>query len=147
MAEVSRYVIDASVVAKWHLKDEEHAEIAARVFDDLQLGHIDLLAPYHLKYEVGSSILKASRRQRLTPSEALRSLELSAYWGIHLVNGLHLEGFQVAQRLGCGYYDAIYLALADVSDMAFLSADDKLRVTVSNRFRHFLWIQDYKSPL
>ncbi len=44
MAEVPRYVLDASVAVKWHLDDEDHAEQALAVLADYESGRISLAA-------------------------------------------------------------------------------------------------------
>ena len=63
MAEIPRYVVDASVATTWHLKDplERHVALAEQVLRDFQEARIELLAPDHIRYEVGSAILNATR--------------------------------------------------------------------------------------
>ena len=66
MTEALVLVVDASVVVKWHLRDEEFVDLALRVLQDYQDGRIDLLAPDHVRYEVPNAIRVAVSRSRLS---------------------------------------------------------------------------------
>jgi predicted nucleic acid-binding protein len=59
MAE--RFVIDASVAAKWFLKDsfEDHVELAEEVLIDALAGGVELHAPRLMSYEVCRLLWKA----------------------------------------------------------------------------------------
>jgi predicted nucleic acid-binding protein len=62
-------VVDASVAVSWLLRlpDEAHGAEAERVFADHTAGRVQLVGPPHLTTEVGSALLKAVRRGRITP--------------------------------------------------------------------------------
>lgn len=49
-----RLVVDASVVSKFFLKDEDHTAEAQQLLDDFASGSIELVAPQYLLYEVES---------------------------------------------------------------------------------------------
>ncbi len=57
-----RYVIDASVAAKWFLKDsfEDHVDLAEGILVDVLAGDIVLHAPRLMTYEVSRLLWKAS---------------------------------------------------------------------------------------
>ena len=64
MADIPLFVVDATVLVKWHLKDEEFAQHADLIKQDLLDGKIHLLAPDHIFAEVGSAIRKATAHLR-----------------------------------------------------------------------------------
>ena len=51
-----RYVVDASVVVKWHLRDERDGDAADYVLDQFREGRTRLVAPVHIRDEVSSAI-------------------------------------------------------------------------------------------
>src|SRR3972149_982905 len=89
MVEIPRYVIDASVLIKWYLEDEEHLEPAASVREDYTRGAINLLAPAQLRHEVASAVLKATRHtnrpKRLSVPEGREIIQLVLDWNIESV--------------------------------------------------------------
>ena len=58
-------VIDASVVLKWYLSDEQLGEKALTLLDGFLKQKIDLWAPHLLFYEVLNGLLLAGRKGRL----------------------------------------------------------------------------------
>jgi excisionase family DNA binding protein len=56
MRDSSRYVVDASVAAKWDLNDEEYQDPAYALLIDYQEGRTQLIAPDHLRYEVANTL-------------------------------------------------------------------------------------------
>src|SRR5687767_8584463 len=80
-------VVDASVAAKWYLRDEEHREQANHLLARLSAGRAVLAAPVQIRYEIPSAIVAANRRRepRLSREEAeqaiaeLLSTDLTTY--------------------------------------------------------------------
>lgn len=141
----ARLVVDASVVTKWYLNDEDHvfhATVIAREFAD---NRIRLLAPDHIRYETVNAILNASRRGRFDPLSAMNAV--SGFLGLKIQtvsdDRLLIRAFESATRYGCAFYDALYLALADEAQCAFVHADRRLHSTLGGRFERELWIEDY----
>ena len=71
---VRRVVIDASVVLKWRLRDEEATDKADALLDDFLAGNMLLLAPTLLDYEIANALRMAVIRQRLNEQEAFTAL-------------------------------------------------------------------------
>ena len=67
--ESPRFIIDASVVTKWHLRDEQYTEQADALLTEFRDGRVHLLAPDQIRYEVASAIRAALRTKRLRPEE------------------------------------------------------------------------------
>jgi predicted nucleic acid-binding protein len=145
VAESPRYVIDASVIGKWHLIDEDHIQQALAVLEDLRRGFIDLVAPVHLRYEVRSLILRAVRARRLSYESALVTASEFELRGVRLIDSPANAdtAIQTAMRYGIGYYDSLYIALADELGVRLIHADGRLRRGLGGRFPLELWIEDY----
>lgn len=148
MAEIARYVIDASVAVKWllRLRDEPFTEQADAVLADYRDGRIELLAPEHIRSEVGHALRRATRRQRITQHHGRAALERFYAWRIPAVgdDALQLGGWDYCHRFSCSYYDGLYLALADMAGCPFIHADAKLRRTLGDHFPAARWIEDYE---
>ena len=114
MAEVPLFVVDATVAAKWHLKDEEFVEHADLIKQDHLDGKIQLMAPSHIYAEVGSSIRKATLLRRLRFEQALASIQDIPNWGVLLIHELLLpEALALSRRFSLSFHDSLYLALAE----------------------------------
>jgi predicted nucleic acid-binding protein len=104
------------------------------------------VGPSHLSSEVGSALLKAVRRGRIMREEGRASLEAFRRLRIREARGdaLALATRDLAERFGCSYHDAEYLALADLLGRPFVHADEKLRDKLGGSFLHEIWIEDYR---
>lgn len=116
---MTRYVVDASVGAKWFLPEEHTAE-AARL---LRSPH-ELIAPDIFAAEVADSLLKRIRRKLMSVDEAVPYV-IACPWLVSLRDLVPLAApaFEVARLFGIGLYDAAYVALARQEDCEFVTAD------------------------
>lgn len=120
--------VDASVGAKWFLRDEPDSDTALVLFDRFTNGEIDLCVPTLFFCEMGSVLLTAVRRGRLTREAALGNV--ADLQGLHLdtvpLTG-ELEAAMVyGLRLGLSLYDAVYLAAAESRGVPLLTYDRRL---------------------
>lgn len=147
MPEAPRYVLDASVAVKWHLRDEQHVVPALRALSDYREGRVDLLAPDHIRYEVASAIRVAVLRGRATPEEGRSSLADFYGWQIPTIrsDSLIFFAYEQALTLSCSLYDALYIALAKSTHAPLVYADERMRRNIGHRFPLALWIEDYLS--
>lgn len=145
-----RLVADASVVAKFYLKDEDHADTAQRLLDDFEVGAVDLVGPEFLTYEVASALLGAVRRRRLEAEVARRALNHFLTLGMQLVGAdpqsMVQEAYGLADGMSCGLYDALYLNVAVILGLPLVTADERFYRGVSPRTSALVWIGDYQSP-
>jgi predicted nucleic acid-binding protein len=144
MREARRFVVDASVVVKWHLHDEDFVQPALALLRNFEVGTLDLVAPLHVEYEVSSAIRNAVRTRRISPTQgraAIENLFALDLPTVHHAN-LILAGYDEALRFGCSVYDGLYLALAEAARCAFVYADQRLRNTLAGRFPLAVWIED-----
>ena len=125
---MTRLVVDASVAAKWVLK-EANSDAARRIVDRAQL-----LAPDLLWAELGSLLWRRHRLGELSASDArgmlrtLRGVPVRSYALFPLLP-LALE---IALTIGHSVYDCVYLALANQEDCRVVSADRRLQSAVAS---------------
>lgn len=119
-------IIDASIAAKWFLKEEDSAQA-----DALLKKSLPLRAPTLIRTEVSSAIAKAVRFYSLSDTSAKA---LNDLWHQRLQKGLikleadiavEREGFQDAVAYGHPLPDCLYIALAQQHKLPLLSADVK----------------------
>lgn len=127
-------VIDASVVLKWYIPDEE-MECADRIKRDFLDKRIRLLAPSIIHYEINNVVLNAVRSKRLSVNKAALALK-DFYFsdiGFHSSPSLLLSTFGLAKKYNISSYDASYVALSQSAKVPFYTADAKLLGKVKGR--------------
>lgn len=137
-------VIDASVVLKWQLDDEEDVDRALALRDDCLLaGAIDLHAPTLLVYELANAIRAASRRARLDEAVEQQALEhlLSAEIELHAPDPARV--LATARRHGITGYDAAYVTLASELDVELWTGDLHLRNALDGKQPRVRAIAEY----
>ena len=121
--------VDATVAAKWYLRDETLRDDALYLLQDIFASGMPLLEPAHMPAEVGNAILRARRLHRLTDrqmDEAFVSFErLLVRLTITSPERFVHTGARLAMQLGTGYYDACYLAVARVHGVRLVTADER----------------------
>ncbi len=138
---MSRYVVDASVAAKWYIP-EIYSEGALRFLG----GNHELLAPDLVLPELGNILWKKIRRLELTRSEAREVLRafLSAPVAIQSSETLVEPALDLAIGLERTVYDSLYLALAVVHECRMVTADREFYDAVSQSpfGAHVHWVAD-----
>jgi len=125
-----RFVIDASVAAKWILPGEPWEEKANMLKKAIALGRVEAYAPTLLTYELASVLLKAVKKSVLKALDGIEALKAISFLGINLVPVLWeevAEVFETASSSGLTIYDAAYLWLSKKLDADLITADEKLR--------------------
>jgi predicted nucleic acid-binding protein len=118
---VTELVIDASVAIKWVIEEEGTPEALA-------LRGRALAAPDLLVAECANSFWKKVRRRELSEREAVFAAGLLARANIELMpmRPYFEAAVGIAVELDHPAYDCIYLALAEVEGVPFVTADDRL---------------------
>ena len=132
---ISEWVVDASVVAKWYLKDEEFVGQADRLLDRYLDGTTTLTTPHFTRYELANAVTRAARDGRVTQEEAGAALVDFSGLGLAQVadnDGLLDASRRIAARFGVSFYDALYLALAEELQAGLITADIPLFNRVSD---------------
>ncbi len=150
---VPSYILDASVAAKWILKDESYANQALALLEDYRLGHVNLLAPDHIYYEVASAVRNAVRMRRLNENAGRDAIEDFQALRISTISQEFLlrRAFAISILTDCSLYDGLYLAASVLFKRDLIYADNRLRNTLRNKpdaaFGSAIWIEDYQSPI
>lgn len=139
---IQRYVVDASVAAKWYFQ-EEHSDRA-----DALLGQSnEILAPGLLAVEIATLVWKRARRGEI--SEILADRIVAALRQVPLeirpTADLVTASLPLALHRGLTLHDAFYAALAVKSGCPLVTADRKLYDILRGGplAEHALWIGDF----
>lgn len=142
---MKRIVIDASVVLKWYLSDEEHGERALDILEAHVSDRLSLLAPALLEFEVANGLVLAKRRGRVGDGDALKAMDGFANLGIGLYPLTpHLSKVLVyCDSYNISAYDAAYVALADDLKTHVVTADKRL-FNATRKLRVVKWIGEFQ---
>lgn len=142
MAE--RLVIDASVAAKWFLKDEEGADLADDLLVAVLAEDVEAHVPAIFLYEVSRLLTKATRvpsrsNPRLEQGKALEYIAdlfeiplttyAVSYEECSEAAGMTVDYFK-------NFYDMTYVRLAAEVDCRVCTADEKIGASVPASFPH-----------
>ncbi len=140
-----RYVVDASVIAKWVLPGEPYQGNALKLKEDCTSQLVDLHAPSFIMLEVANALWRAAKAGRVSEEdalEALRALE-GMMIEIHETKWSEVrQGLTIACSLDLTIYDAVYLTLAHALKTRLITADKRLYETARARFP-LLYLGDY----
>jgi predicted nucleic acid-binding protein len=120
---VTLWVVDASVVIKWYVPEDNYE--AARA---MRTAETALAAPDLLFAETANILWKLVRRGEMTASRAIEIIEeVAAAPFITISNqSLAQDALDLAIATGLTAYDASYVALAIRLDKILITADEKL---------------------
>jgi predicted nucleic acid-binding protein len=135
---VNRFVVDASVAAKWAAPEliEPLADRANQFLRDYMTGAVQIIVPDLFWLEIGNVLWKAARRGMLTPALAQRGLEAMINRGFPTVPSRAVlpEALTIAVDFGRTVYDSTYVALAKATGSQLLTADERLVNALGSRF-------------
>ena len=144
------WVVDASVVLKWSLRDEEFLEEADALYEAFLDQVIDLVAPYYVRYEVANSLEVARLQGRIDAPSTEQRLRLffQTDIGAHEdEDALLMEAMRFARGHSIALYDALYVALADRLGFAFVTADRRLHQRLASNVQCAHWIGEVPAVL
>ncbi len=138
-----KYVLDASVAAKWVLR-EVHSDKAIRLRAAFQAAIHELLAPEVFPGEVGHTLTRAERQARITVGQALQLWSDVMTTPPRLVAFLPLthRAIVLSSQTRIGVFDCLYVALAERESCELVTADARL---INNLQRQFPFIVDLSS--
>ena len=145
------WVIDASVLAKVYLKDEEHSALAADIVSRYIDGSLELIAPQVILYEIPRAIQAAVRVRRLDPEDGRQAIADFFALGVPVlgdpssIQSMIQEAYDLAERVGCRLHDALYLVVAEQSGSPLLTAGSTLYQRVKDRLSYVRWMTDFPS--
>jgi len=120
-----RFVLDASIVITWALRDEDHP-LADLAFLELRSG--STIVPRIWWYEIRNVLVLNERRKRISPDDSNRfllALELLSITVDASTGGTQVV--DMARNYKLSVYDAAYLALALRERLPLATLDKALR--------------------
>ncbi|MBA7684629.1 hypothetical protein ES703_93035 [subsurface metagenome] len=138
-------VVDASVVAKLYLRDEQHTAKADLLFSRFQRGEVQLIAPRLITYEVPAAIKRGAVRVKAVEEIWQAALSSFESLGLSVVDDsdAKYEATRLAINYACSYYDALYLLLAEDLGCSFITADERLWRTMRTRVKYLSLLASY----
>jgi predicted nucleic acid-binding protein len=122
-----KYVLDSNVALKWVLP-EINAAKAIRIRDEFRLGTHELLAPDVFTAEIGHALTRAERRGLIQPVDGAMKLSdiLASLPDLYPSLPILTRAYQISSQARHGFYDCLYVALAEREGCELLTADDRL---------------------
>jgi len=141
---LKRAVLDASVILKWYLADEEHGQKALDLLDDYVGKGLDLLAPSLLEYELTNGLVIAQRRARIREEKVLSAIEgfMDLEIPMRDLVDFYPQVLHYCRTYGRSVYDASYLALAETEEITLITADEGLYNAVKKGIPWVRWLGD-----
>lgn len=141
---MKRTVLDASVVLKWYLADEDFSHKALGLLTQYISNEIEIVAPSLIEYEVMNGLIIAQKRGRIKEDKILAAIEGFLDLDITLKDPPYF--YQKTVHYCRGYnrsiYDASYLALAEVEGIPLITADEGLYHAVKKDLKWVKWLGD-----
>jgi predicted nucleic acid-binding protein len=128
-------VLDSSVAFKWVVA-ELHTDKALRLRDDFRNSGVDLLAPDVFPVEIAHALTRAERQRRITSAEGATFLidVLSTPPRLFPSFPLLLRAYELSSQNRIGFYDCLYVALAEQEGCDLITADDRLVKNLQPQF-------------
>lgn len=147
MVDAERVVLDASVAAKWYLRDEQLVLEADDIRQRWVSGDLGFLVPSNFVFEVANAVFRAARRGRMTAvirDEVLLSFASLVRDSTKAIPGEDLveDAAQLASELGVAFFDACYLVCARRAGLRLITADAAFYRQVGSA-SDVLWLGDY----
>lgn len=142
-------VVDANVVAKLYLKDEQYTDKATLLFSRFVQGEVCLIAPRLITYEVPAAIKRGAVRAGADEQiwrAALDSFESLESRGLLIIDDsdARYEAMRLAIKYGRSYYDALYFLLAEDLGCPFITADDRLFRALQGQLPYLISLAGYR---
>jgi predicted nucleic acid-binding protein len=141
---LNRTVIDASVVLKWYLDDEEYGQKALSLLAKYVSEELDIIAPSLLEYEVINGLLIAQKRGRIKKDKILTAIDGFVNLEIKFLDlsNLYQKVLHYCNAYKCSAYDGSYLAVAENEGAVMITSDAGLYKTVRKDLKWIKWIGD-----
>lgn len=142
---MNQVVIDASVVLKWYLDDEELGTKALNILTHYVSDNINLMAPSLIEYEVMNGLKIAQKRGRIDKESLLSGIEGFFNLEITVFNASHFSNkiLDILSFFDISSYDASYLALAENEKSPFVTADKVLYNKVHRKLKYIKWLEEF----
>jgi predicted nucleic acid-binding protein len=134
-----KYVLDANVALRWVIPGL-HTAKALQLRDDYLNNIHELLAPDIYLAEVASALTKAERQKLIavgqaTPLYAQIAVSTPVF---HPYLPLTARALEISSQTRSGFYDCLYVALAEGEGCEMVTADDKLLKNLQGQFKFII---------
>ncbi|MBS3148305.1 type II toxin-antitoxin system VapC family toxin [Candidatus Woesearchaeota archaeon] len=120
----SKVILDSSVIIKW-FSEEEDSDKARVIRDSHVQGHVDIIAPDLMLYEITNALRYNNAVTEKDVQDAVDSiLELDLSIIVPTREILH-NAISIARKHNTTVYDAHYLAIAQFLNIPLITADQK----------------------
>src|SRR5262245_58729572 len=119
-----KYVLDSSVAFKWVVAEVD-SDKADLLRADCSNGIHQLLAPDVFPVELAHALTRAERQGRISIGDARTLLAdvLTTAPTLHQYHSLLPRAVDISSAMRVGVYDCLYVALAEVEQCQFVTAD------------------------
>lgn len=141
------YVIDAGVVVKWFIPEEDSA-IAHRLLERYLQGLDITIAPDLLISECGNVFWRRCRQGDMTAEEATETIVDLLTLNMPLVpaSSLVQSALQLALQHQRTVYDSLYLVLAQERNCSLMTADERFFNAVGSQFPNLQLLRNWQPP-
>jgi len=96
----------------------------------------ELIAPSHFSSEIASALTKAERQRLIPVGDARRLIAdvLNAPPILYPLDPLFYRAVEISSQTRTGFYDCLYVALAEQENCELVTADDKLINALQGQF-------------
>ncbi len=137
-------IVDASVILSALFPDEQQNQSQAIIRDHVA-GHISLVGPTLLQYELTNAVWQGVRRQRITMPQAQEIMTVVDELHISLHHISWQNCLSWAEKFGRSAYDAAYVALAAERNEPLITGDLRLYNAVHQELDWVIWVGNYQS--
>jgi predicted nucleic acid-binding protein len=138
----SRVCVDANLALKLVLAVRDSAQVRS-LWEKWNRNGFEILAPPLLMYEGASAIRGQIYRGLVSQERGDFAFQAFQAQGVTLVStpGIYQRAWDIAKQLNQPkVYDSCYLALAEILDCEFWTADERLFNAVKDKFPRVKWI-------
>jgi predicted nucleic acid-binding protein len=130
-----KYVLDASVAACWVLRNPLQAK-AVKLRAEYQQNIHELIALAHFQGEIAGALTKAERQRLIPVGDARMHIAdvLSTPPILYPLDPLFDRAVDISSQMRTGFYDCLYVALAEQENCELVTADDKLINALQGQF-------------
>jgi predicted nucleic acid-binding protein len=128
-----RYVLDVNVALKWVLNEVDSTK-ARRLRDDWRAQIHELLVPDVFPFEAAHALTRAERRRLIC--------DAAQFWGEIMADCPQLfpslplahRALAISRQARIGFYDCLYVALAEREGCELVTADTRMVATLEPTF-------------
>lgn len=145
MERTPLFILDASVAVKWFVAEPLRKK-ALNVREDYFENRIDLLAPSLIRYEIGNALRFHPGSSPKDLAGAVKTIADMQIEQADLAQETVTAASEIAFQERITFYDAVYIALAEINRARLLTDDLLLYKKASRKQNVLQLLKDYKRP-